>query len=225
VVSIGGNDAGFSQIVGSCLLGYVAPERQPLPCSRNPSSRGLVEPAELAAVAREVAAALRRVEGAMRQAGYDDDDYAITVLTYPAPIPAAAQLRYPEDARGPGEGGCPLFDEDADWAAQVVVPRINGAVTEGVESSGLGNVAVLDLSAALNGHRLCEVGAERVEELRVDSWRADGVRARVEWVNEVSFDFTRTQESLHPNYWGTLAIRDCVREAVRGADPHPLTCR
>ena len=176
-------------------------------------------------MSQEVAAALRRVDVAMRRAGYDQGDYAITVLTYPAPIPAAAQVRYPEDARGPGDGGCPLFDEDADWAAKVVVPRINGAVTAGAETSGLGNVAVLDLSAALDGHRLCEVGAERFEDLEVDSWRADGVRTRVEWVNEVSFDLTRAQESLHPNYWGTLAIRACVRAAVRGPDARSFACR
>ena len=32
------------------------------------------------------------------------------------------------------------------------------------------------------------------------------------------------QESLHPNYWGELALRSCVRQAYNGGTPHGGTC-
>jgi hypothetical protein len=32
------------------------------------------------------------------------------------------------------------------------------------------------------------------------------------------------QESLHPNYWGELALRNCVRQAYNGGTPRGGTC-
>jgi hypothetical protein len=224
VVSIGGNDAGFGRIVGSCLVGYLDPNGRARPCSETGDILGLMRPDALDAVARSVGDGLRRVARAMGQAGYGPGDYAITLLTYPSPIPPADQLRYPEERRAPGEGGCPMLDVDADWAAQVVVPRINAAVTRGMDASELPNVGILDLARVLVGHRLCEEGAARFDELSAADWRAPGLVNALEWVNEVSFDFSRTQGSLHPNYWGVQVIRDCVREAVTGDDARSARC-
>jgi hypothetical protein len=32
------------------------------------------------------------------------------------------------------------------------------------------------------------------------------------------------QESLHPNYWGQKALRNCVRQAYNGGAPRSGTC-
>jgi hypothetical protein len=97
-------------------------------------------------------------------------------------------------------------------------------VTRGAESSGLPNVGVLDLARVLVGHRLCEQGAARFDELSAPDWQAPGLVNTLEWVNEVSFDFSRTQGSLHPNYWGARVIRNCVRQAVAGDDARSARC-
>ena len=33
------------------------------------------------------------------------------------------------------------------------------------------------------------------------------------------------QESLHPNYWGEKALRNCVRQAYNGGTPKGGTCK
>lgn len=32
------------------------------------------------------------------------------------------------------------------------------------------------------------------------------------------------QEDIHPNYWGQLALRDCLRQAYNGGAPRGGTC-
>jgi len=34
----------------------------------------------------------------------------------------------------------------------------------------------------------------------------------------------QVQEPLHPNYWGQLALRNCVRQAYAGGAPRGGTC-
>lgn len=77
------------------------------------------------------------------------------------------------------------------------------------------------MSAALNGHRLCERSAGLLEERALDSWRAPGAVDQSEWVTQIRTLSTVVgpyfvQESLHPNHWGQLALRSCLRQAVSG---------
>ena len=34
----------------------------------------------------------------------------------------------------------------------------------------------------------------------------------------------QVQESLHPNYWGQLALRNCMRQAYNDGSPRGGTC-
>ena len=50
-----------------------------------------------------------------------------------------------------------------------------------------------------------------------------------EWVDQIRTVSTANsdyyiQESLHPNYWGELALRNCVRQAYNGGTPRGGTC-
>ncbi len=53
---------------------------------------------------------------------------------------------------------------------------------------------------------------------------------RTEWVNQIRTVTTAgsspyyIQESLHPNYWGQLANRSCVRQAYNGGVPRSGSC-
>jgi hypothetical protein len=116
-------------------------------------------------------------------------------------------------------GGCPVLDVDATWANRVVLDTINRSIARAVTLSALTNVVTVDMSQAFLGHRLCEQGASQLQETALRSWRSAGAREQVEWVNMLSAKPAPWQprESLHPNYWGTRAMRNCVRTAIDGS--------
>jgi hypothetical protein len=85
------------------------------------------------------------------------------------------------------------------------------------------------LSSAFNGRRLCENTVGLLEEVRLANWRAAGAVDRTEWVNQIRTVSTIgseyfIQESLHPNYWGELALRNCLRQAYNAGTPKGGTC-
>jgi hypothetical protein len=94
---------------------------------------------------------------------------------------------------------------------------------------GAANVKVMDLSSAFNGRRLCENTVGLTEEKGLSSWRAVGAVDQTEWINQIRTVSTigsdyYVQESIHPNYWGQLAMRNCVRQAYNGGSPRGGTC-
>ncbi len=224
LVSVGGNDVGFGDIVAACVGAFLAPAGVGTPCRDSPDLAARLTPAALNRVADDVATSLRGVEKAMTAAGYQPADYVVTVATYPSPLPPAADIRYTEQERRNEQGGCPFFDVDADWANDVVLRAINDTVVQGVEQSGLSNVGVLDLSRVLVGHRLCERGVSQLNEADLRAWDAAGASAQVEWVNGLTPDFSYAQEALHPGYWGTQAMRACYVAATEADAPAGGQC-
>jgi lysophospholipase L1-like esterase len=221
VVSIGGNDFGFGSIVGRCTAAFLetVTNRRPSPCRTDPAVQASFAPARVSRVTRHVGAALSGVRRAMRLAGSGPSTYAVVVEGYPSPLPQGPRIRYREDLlHRLVLGGCPLFDVDATWADRVVLPTINAALRRAVGLSGLPNVSWLDLGRAFEGHRLCETGSAQLQETGLGSWRSPGARARLEWVNMLYIKSQpwRGRESLHPNYWGVLAERRCLRSALAG---------
>ena len=173
---------------------------------------------------REIVGALARVTTAMRQAGYAEDDYRRIALSYPSPVAPGDRLRSSDANRA--RLGCPIFARDASWADQVALPAINRTVTRAALLT-VPSFEVIDLSAAFDGHRLCEVGTARLSETSLSSWRTPGAVDRVEWVNQVyrSLAPRQVQESLHPNYWGSAAERACLRLALTGPVRALQSCR
>jgi hypothetical protein len=179
----------------------------------------------VAAVTSDIADALRRTAKAMRQAGYRRSDYDIVMQNYPSPLAPAKRLRYAENQveRGAvgGIGGCPFFDRDANKAQTLMLGTINDSVRRAVRHSRLPNIHRIDLTDAYVGSRLCERRSHQLQETELESWRERGAVNQLEWVNMIYLPPAhprpwQTQESLHPNYWGQLALRNCVRDAVEG---------
>ena len=228
VVSIGGNDAGFSTVIGRCLTDFVTTvASEPVHCSDDAQLATMLRRPSTARLAAEISAALRRVSRAMRRAGYASGDYRLVVQTYPSPLPPGPRIRYAENQLERSVvGGCPWYDEDARWADRVVVPAINLAVTEAVRMSRLTDVSVLDLSRALVGHRLCERGVDLLTATRLRDWRDAGAVDRLEWVNAVYVKGApwQVQESLHPNYWGTAALGSCLRQLLAAPTTASARC-
>jgi hypothetical protein len=224
VVSIGGNDVGFGTIAGRCVTDNLATAGgTPEYCSDDADLNARFGPAAQRRVAAEVAAALSRVDSAMRRAGYAERDYRRILFTYPSPIPPGDLLRSTDAERG--GLGCPLFARDATWANQVVLPAITHTVTSAAARASA-PYEVLDLSAAFDGHRLCERGTVRLPDETTSSWHAGGAVDAVEWVNAVYRTIAphQVQESLHPNYWGTAAERACLRLTLAGPERPGHVC-
>ena len=95
---------------------------------------------------------------------------------------------------------------------------INNAVKGAAASAG---VKVLDLAASFNGRRLCENTVNLMENSGKANWTVVGASDATEWIDQIRtvstvFGPYFVQESLHPNWWGEKAIRNCVRQAYNG---------
>jgi hypothetical protein len=231
VVSIGGNDFNFAGIVQSCVSDFLlSPSWWPDYCYDDSSVKANFTSTNVAAVTAKIKQAIVNVGSAMSRAGYASSQYTILVQNYESPIPSGSGFRYSQSGyTRQSTGGCGFWNKDADWANSTALPTINGAVRSAASQAGLANVKLLELQSAFNGRRLCETGVGLIEETGVGSWRGTGAVDKSEWVNQIRTVSTigsnyYIQESLHPNYWGQLALRSCVRQAYNGGAVRGGTC-
>jgi hypothetical protein len=122
-----------------------------------------------------------------------------------------------------------MWNRDADWANDTVVPALNNTVKNAATQSGLANVKVFDAQTALVGHRLCENTDGLLEEVNIASWTSKGASDKTEWVSQIRTSSTisgpyQLQEDLHPSYWGQKALRNCVRQAWNAGVPKGGSC-
>jgi hypothetical protein len=230
VVSIGGNDFNFASIVQSCVTDFLtSPTWWKDYCNDDSSVTSNFTAANVAAVRARIATAYQNVRAAMRNAGYADGAWTLLVQNYESPIPNGSAFRYGESGyTRQSTGGCGFWNADANWANATALPTINAAVFGAASDSGLTNVKTLNLASAFNGHRLCE-NTDNLVEANYSSWQSPGAVDKSEWIDQIRTVSTASsdyyiQESLHPNYWGELAVRSCVRQAWNGGTPRGGTC-
>jgi hypothetical protein len=223
VVMIGANDYGFAAIVTRCIENWItSPSFLKNFCSDDGDITARFTPARVAAETANVRNALLNVRTAMTNAGYGASQYTILAQTYWSPVPRGAQIRYPQSGfTRQTVGGCGIWNRDADWANDTVVTTLNSTTRNAAATSGLPNVKVLDLQKALNGRRLCESTVGLLEEKGVASWRSPGAVDKTEWVEQIRTASTifgpyQLQEDAHADYWGQLAMRNCLRLAYNG---------
>ena len=233
VVSIGGNDFNFGDIVQTCVTDFLSsPTWFKDYCNDDSSVTSNFTTANVSAVKAKIAAALTNVRTAMRNAGYADTGWTMLVQTYPSPIPNGSGFRYSESGyTRQSTGGCGFWNADANWANATALPTINSTVTGAITQAGITNSRTLDLASAFNGRRLCENGVGLYEEKGIASWTSPGAVDQTEWVNQIRTVSTccsdspyYIQESLHPNYWAQLATRSCVRQAYNAGTPRGGSC-
>jgi hypothetical protein len=137
----------------------------------------------------------------MRAAGYERSDYRLVAMGYASPFPEGRWVRYPEDGWSRlTEGGCPVWDADADWSADRAIVDLDGMLESAAAATG---AEYLDLAAAFEGHQLCDRRAQRVG--------ADGPSPlTAEWFRRLSFTQGSTRESLHPNAYGQRVMGACL---------------
>ncbi|MFN8193081.1 MAG: hypothetical protein U0R80_02230 [Nocardioidaceae bacterium] len=231
VVSIGGNNFNFASVVQQCVTDFLgSPSWLKDFCYDDSSVRSNFTAANTAAQRAAIAVAYQNIRTAMRNAGYADSAWTLVVQNYPSPLPNGGGIRYAQGGyTRQSVGGCGFWNADADWANATALPTINGAVTGAAADSGLTNVKLLNIASAFNGRRLCENTVGLYEERGLGSWTQAGAVDQTEWVNQIRTVSTigssyYIQESIHPNYWGELALRSCVRQAWNGGTPRGGTC-
>ena len=230
-ISIGGNDFNFASVVQTCVQDWLlSPSWWKDYCNDDSSVTSNFTASNVAAQRAKIKNAILNVHAAMANAGYSDAQYAITVQDYESPIPNGSGFRYGESGyTRQNTGGCGFWNGDANWANATALPTINGAVKGAAADTGLSNIRILELQSAFNGRRLCENTVGLLEEKGLSSWTNAGAVDKTEWVNQIRtvstvFGPYQVQESLHPNYWGQLALRNCVRQAYNGGAPRGGTC-
>ena len=200
VLSIGGNDIGFAQIVIDCVFAYVT---QAPPCT--PVQRRNIE-ARLPRAVAGVRKSIDEIRAVMRATGYRPWQYRLILQSYPSPVPRAAENRYPQvgPARG-ALGNCPFYDTDLDHARDDLVPRLDAEL----RAIALGKGAqFFSLRDTLQGHEMCARSAQLADATRPPS------AARSEWARFIGlsaiFQGETIEEEAHPNAYGQQAIGRCL---------------
>lgn len=199
VLTAGANDVGFGELVAGCALEWArSPEEDPSFCRGHAQDE---VDAALPVMEQGLEKALRGLRATMATAGYRRSDYRLVTMGYASPFPSGRWFRYPEGGWSRlNEGGCPVWNADADWAAD----RATVDLAEALESAAAATGAeYLDLADAFEGHQLCDRRSERSG--------SDGPSPlTAEWFRRLSFTQGSTRESLHPNAYGQRVMGTCL---------------
>lgn len=230
VLSIGGNNFNFADIVQTCVTNFLlSPSWWPNYCNDDSSVTANFTTTNVTNQTTAIKNAILNVRTAMTNAGYATSTYKIVVQNYMSPLPVGSGIRYSQSGyTRQNTGGCGFWNNDANWANSTALPKINGAVANAVTAAG-GNAVLMNLSSAFNGRRLCENTVGLLEEVGLSNWLGAGASDKTEWITQIRtvstvFGPYDVQESFHPNYWGELALRNCVRQAYNGGTPRGGTC-
>ena len=228
-LSIGGNNFNFADIIQACVVDFLtSPSWWPNYCNDDSSVSANFTSSNVATQTTAIRAAIANIRTAMSRAGYSTAQYTIVQQTYPSPVPPASGFRYSQSGfTRQSTGGCGFWNNDANWANSTALVTINNAVKNAANASG---ATVLDVAAAFNGRRLCENTVNLVPSGSIANWTSAGASDASEWIEQIRNVSSlagpyQIQESLHPNWWGEKALRNCVRQAFNGGTPRGGICR
>jgi hypothetical protein len=230
VVSIGGNDFNFASVVQSCVHRTSLRRRRggrTTATTTRRSRRTSLDQRRRAAGQDHDRAAQRPPGDAQRRVCRHLLDTRGAEL--PVADPGGLGFRYSQSGyTRQNTGGCGFWNKDADWANATALPTINGAVagavpTRACRTSSSSTCSRLQRSPPVREHRR-PAGGEGPA-----SWQSAGAVDKTEWIDQIRTVSTATsnyyiQESLHPNYWGQLALRNCVRQAWNVGAPKGGSC-
>lgn len=198
VLSIGGNDLGFADIITKCATDYL------IWYSYCHDDQQVVVDSKMDAAMAGVGKSIDEIRAAMTGAGYASTDYRIVLQSYPSPIPRAVENRYSESGWSRANtGGCPFWNKDSDWARDSLVPQIANRLKGVAAAKG---VQFLDLRDMLQGREVCAKASRLVSSTVPPS------NASSEWARWIDSQSTQgpVQESMHPNYYGQLGLGRCL---------------
>jgi hypothetical protein len=208
VLSIGGNDLGFSDAAQDCVLRYL----RGLGTCRDAAQQQINS--RMAATMSNVRIVIDDLRAIMRRAGYDADDYRFLLQSYPSPVPRGSENRLDEQGWDRVSYGCGMWNADLDWARDTFVPAVADNLRAVADAE---QIEFLDVRNLLQGHEICSTSA------KPDAAAPDG---ELEWARVVSTGFSQgdKQESLHPNALGQRALGACLRRALADDDDDEWSC-
>jgi lysophospholipase L1-like esterase len=206
VLSIGGNDLGFSSIVTDCAQAYAT---NGTPCQ--PAEQAAVNAAFPTAMAN-VGKAIDEIRAVMSADGYATGSYTFILQGYPSAMPRGSEIRVPEIDKPAREAvdGCPFYDSDATWARDSVVVQIAGGLKSVAASRG---VRFMDLQNLLQGREMCSVHTQLATPLHGPS------PTKSDWARFLNLPAVEAQgqlqETFHPNAYGQQAFARCLTLMAR----------
>ncbi|WP_369184998.1 glycosyl hydrolase family 18 protein [Streptomyces sp. Y1] len=222
VVSIGGNDIHFSDIIQACAKSWAAVGGAY--CSQEDGDTNKRFRTDIAQAQFKVENALAAIRKAMESShNYAPDSYQLVLQSYPNVLPPSGQMRYYETTLSRWTSGrCPFRNKDIDWARNSVVSGLSGVLQRAAEDQ---RATFLDLSRLFVGHELCNTNDSQASK---DNSAANPLRERdAEWVRWIPFkpgeekaNWGSMQEAIHPNSMGQRAQQKCLDDVARDiADP------
>jgi hypothetical protein len=231
MILIGANNYNFADLVQSCVVNWLtSPSWWKNYCNDDSSVKSNFTASNVATQTTNIKNGILNIRQAMTNAGYSDSQYTLLVQTYWSPLPTSSGIRYPESGwTRQSVGGCGVWNADANWANNTALATFNNSVRNAVTQAGLSNTKIFDAQNALRGHRLCENTVGLLEEKGVASWTSPGASDKTEWVHQIRTTSTlfgpyQLQEDFHANYWGQMALRNCVRQAYNNGAPRAGAC-
>ncbi|MEU6880462.1 GDSL-type esterase/lipase family protein [Streptomyces sp. NPDC046712] len=198
VLSIGGNDLGFADIIRNCATDYIVWYSY---CHDDQQAE---VDAKIDAAMAGVGKSVDEIRAVMSGAGYAASSYRIVLQSYPSPIPRAADNRYGESGwTRTNTGGCPFWNLDSDWARDSLVPQVANRLKGVATAKG---VQFMDLRDMLQGREVCAKASKQVTSTVPASATTS------EWARWIDQNQTQgpIQENVHPNYYGQLALGRCL---------------
>lgn len=202
VLSIGGNDLGFGDIIAACAVAWTTssssnptfcqPQQQPLVAQRLPAAMS------------DVGRAIDEIREVMRQTGYATTQYRLILQSYPSPVPRGGENRYSESGVSRlSTGGCPFWNRDSDWARDSLVDQIADNLRVVAAAK---DVTFLDLRDLLQGREVCARSATLVTS------STPPTETRSEWARFLTSGIAQgeTQESFHPNTYAQRGLGRCL---------------
>ncbi len=181
LISIGGNDSGFSDIAKSCIRGDCLLDR----VSRLQNLHDIVAPAVLKTFVAVRTAAQDSVD--VRELY---DRIRVFAITYPDPLGANCET-------------VGISKEEVKWIRLTFLPRLNHVVTHAARLAGIG---VIDVQHALDGHGLCDSARQAINVPTVA--QASGADLLLALKNK---DLTSIiSDTFHPNHFGHQLLADHV---------------
>ncbi len=198
-LSIGGNDLGFSDVITACVKDYL------VWYSYCHDDQQAAIDAKMDTAMANVGKSIDEIRAVMSADGYADGSYRLILQSYPSPIPRSSEMRYAESGwTRETTGGCPFWDADADWARDTMVPEISDRLAAVAADRG---AQFLDLRDVFQGREVCSTSTRLAAPGTAPSATTS------EWARFVDAGMTTqgtTQESMHPNYYGQLALGRCL---------------
>jgi hypothetical protein len=209
VLSIGGNDIGFRDIIETCIKAFTTWYHYCKTSLAGPVQQRIDE--MLVKVWRTV----REIQSTMKHAGYPDGSYRLVVQSYPIPMPAGKDNRYRETyAERYALGGCPIWNADADWAKYDVMPELASALED---AAHMANAEFLDLRNALEGHEVCAKGVSQSNSKdTLDDPHPKHDSEWVRWIGGLVQGYV--QEYLLPNAYGQEQLGACLDHMASHSD-------